>query len=120
MGGQGLFDFGEEVGAANLVKLIGNFLIGSAAYSLTEALSMAEKNGVDPKAVIDMLTQSLFAGQVYQNYGMRIATKTPPYTQRDIPLKDIGLFIETAQQVESTTPIANLLLNFLRSGEGNA
>jgi 3-hydroxyisobutyrate dehydrogenase-like beta-hydroxyacid dehydrogenase len=55
MGGQGLFDFGEEVGAATLVKLVGNFLIGSAAHSLREALSMAEKNGVDPKAVVDML-----------------------------------------------------------------
>ena len=44
MGGQGIFDFGEEVGAATLVKLVGNFLIASAGYSLREALSMAEKN----------------------------------------------------------------------------
>ncbi|MGY4691769.1 NAD(P)-binding domain-containing protein [Salibacterium sp. K-3] len=27
MGGQGLFDFREEVGAATIVKLVGNFLI---------------------------------------------------------------------------------------------
>jgi 3-hydroxyisobutyrate dehydrogenase-like beta-hydroxyacid dehydrogenase len=42
---------GEAVGAATLVKLIENFLITSAGYSMSEALQVAEKAGVDPKAV---------------------------------------------------------------------
>ena len=120
MGGQGIFDFGEEVGAANIVKLIGNFLIGSAGYSLKEALSMAEKNGVDPKAVVDMLTQTLFPAPIYQSYGKRIAEKTVLFSQSAIPLKDTGLFKKTAQQVESATPIASLLYELLRSDEGKA
>jgi 3-hydroxyisobutyrate dehydrogenase-like beta-hydroxyacid dehydrogenase len=118
MGGQGIFDFGEEVGAATLVKLVGNFLIGSAGYALREALSMAEKNGVDPKAVVDMLTQTLFPAPIYQSYGKMIAEKTMPLNQSKIPLKDVGLFKKTAQQVESSTPIANLLYDLLRSNEG--
>jgi 3-hydroxyisobutyrate dehydrogenase-like beta-hydroxyacid dehydrogenase len=120
MGGQGIFDFGEAVGAATLVKLVGNFLIGSAGYSLREALSMAEKNGVDPKAVVDMLTQTLFPSPIYQNYGKRIAEKTASFSQSAIPLKDLGLFKKTAQQAESSTPIASLLLDLLRSDEGRA
>src|SRR5260370_33562954 len=110
MGGQGIFDFGEAVGAATLVKLVGNFLIMSAGYSLREALSMAENNGVDPKAVIDMLTRTLFPAPIYQNYGMRIAenTKASPFSQSKIPLKDVGLFKTTAQQGESPKPIASL------------
>ena len=115
MGGQGLFDFGEEVGAATLVKLVGNFLISSAGYSMREALSMAEKNGVDPKAVIDMLTRTLFPAPIYQSYGKRIAEKAAPFGQRRIPLKDVGLFKKTAQQVESPTPIASLLHDLLSS-----
>ncbi len=118
MGGQGLFDFGEEVGAATLVKLVGNFLISSAGYSLREALSMAEKNGVDPQAVIDMLTHTLFPAPIYQSYGKRIAEKAEPFSQNAIPLKDVGLFKKTAQQVESPTPIARLLSDLLRSDEG--
>src|SRR5205807_6992940 len=117
-GGQGIFDFGEEVGAATLVKLVGNFLIVSAGYSLREALSMAENNGVDPKAVVDMLTQTLFPAPIYQSYGKRIAEKTAPFGQNAIPLKDVGLFKTTAQQVESSTPIASLLHDLLRSAEG--
>jgi 3-hydroxyisobutyrate dehydrogenase-like beta-hydroxyacid dehydrogenase len=114
MGAQGIFDFGAEVGAATLVKLVGNFLIGSAGYSMREALLMAEKNGVDPKAVIDMLTQTLFPAPIYQNYGRRIAENTVPFSQNKIPLKDMGLFQKTAQQVESPTPIASLLEGLLR------
>jgi 3-hydroxyisobutyrate dehydrogenase-like beta-hydroxyacid dehydrogenase len=120
MGGQGLFDFGEEVGAATLVKLVGNFLIVSAARSLNEALSMAEKNEVDPKAVVDMLTQTLFPAPIYQSYGKMIAEKTLPVSQSNIPLKDIGLFKKTAQQVESPTPIASHLHDLLRSDEGRS
>lgn len=119
MGAQGIFDFGPEVGAATLVKLVGNFLIGSAAYSMQEALSMAAKNGVDPKAVIDMLTQTLLNAPIYQSYGKRIAeaitTGQTAVSQSKIPLKDTGLFEKTAQQVESPTPIANLLLNLMNS-----
>jgi 3-hydroxyisobutyrate dehydrogenase-like beta-hydroxyacid dehydrogenase len=122
MGGQGLFDFGEEVGAATLVKLVGNFLIGSAAHSLREALSMAEKNGVDPKAVVDMLTHTLFPAPIYQSYGKMIAEKTVTFNhnQSAIGLKDLGFFKKTAQQVESPTPIASLLYDLLRSDEGRA
>ncbi|GHO84930.1 NAD(P)-dependent oxidoreductase [Dictyobacter formicarum] len=117
MGGQGIFDFGEEVGAATLVKLVGNFLIVSAGHSMREALLMARNNGVDPKAVIDMLTQTLFPAPIYQSYGKRIAEITAPFTQNAIPLKDIGLFKKTAQQVESPTPIASLLDDLLRGDE---
>jgi len=118
MGGQGIFDFGEEVGAATLVKLVGNFLISSAGYSMREALRMAEKNGVDPRAVVDMLTQTLFPAPIYQSYGRRIAENTAPFSQTAIPLKDVGLFKKTAQQVESPTPIASLLQDLLISAAG--
>ena len=115
MGGQGIFDFGEEIGAATLVKLVGNFLIVSAGYSMREALSMAEKSGVDPKAVADMLTSTLFSAPIYQSYSRRIAGNTAPFTQNAIPLKDVGLFQTNAQQVNSPTPIAHLLHDLLRA-----
>lgn len=117
MGAQGIFDIGEDAGSANMVKLIGNFLIGSTAYAMREALAIARKNGVDPMAVINMLTQSLLPGYIFQNYGKRIAESDAPFTagQNAIPLKDVGLLKETAQQVDASTPIANLLLDLLNN-----
>jgi 3-hydroxyisobutyrate dehydrogenase-like beta-hydroxyacid dehydrogenase len=102
LGAQGIFDFGEQVGAASTVKLAGNFLIIAAGRSLAEALTMAEKTGVDPKAVVEI-------------YGKLIAEKTAPWGQSDIPHKDLSLFTATAQAVESPTPIAGLLLELTRN-----
>ncbi len=107
MGAQGIFDFGEEVGAATLVKLVGNFLIASAGYSMRGALAMARNNGVDPKAVVDMLTQTLLDAPIYKSYGKRIAENNAPFTQNAIPLKDVGLFKKTAQQVELDSLLAS-------------
>jgi len=113
MGAQGLYDFGEAIGAATTVKLVGNFMIGAAARSLMEGLSLAEKNGCDPRAVVAMLTETLFPAPIYQTYGKMIAEKTlPPPNQGagDIGRKDLGLFQKTGAQVGSPTPLANFML----------
>ena len=65
----------KNIGAANVVKLIGNYMIFSAAQSMREGLELAEKNGVDPGAVVNMLTTTLFNAPIYQSYGKRIAEK---------------------------------------------
>lgn len=120
MGAQGIFDFGAEVGAANIVKLVGNFLIISAAHSIGEALLMADENGVDPKAVHDMLTQTIFACSTYRNHGQRIVENphVALFGQSLIPLKDVGLFERTAQQADAPTPIAHFLLDMLKREAG--
>ena len=53
--GQGLFDFGEDPGAANVVKLCGNFTLAAAIETLAEMLTLAEKSGVSKKAVAEMI-----------------------------------------------------------------
>ncbi len=118
MGAQGIFDFGEEIGAATIVKLVGNFLLISASCSLAESLAMADKMGVDPKSVVGMLTQTLFPAPIYQSYGKTIAEKGKPFSQVDIPLKDLGLFQAIAQGFHLPTPIAGSLLDLVESSKG--
>jgi 3-hydroxyisobutyrate dehydrogenase-like beta-hydroxyacid dehydrogenase len=109
--GQGTFDFGEESGAANVVKLAGNFLIVSAMEAMAEALTLAEKNGISRSAVIDMLGQTLFAAPVYRNYGRAIAEKrhTPAGFQLSLGLKDVNLVLQTAAEASMPMPVASLL-----------
>jgi len=64
-----------------------------------------------------MLTQTLFPAPIYQSYGKMIAEGTAPFSQSQIPLKDVGLFKNTAQQVESPTPMSRHLHDLLRSDE---
>lgn len=111
MGAQAVFDFGDQVGAATTVKLAGNFLIISAAASLTEALSLAKGNGVDPQAVVDMLTATLFPAPIYRNYGRSVAEGIAGLNRSAIPGKDLGLFQRSAEAVGSPARIADLLLS---------
>jgi 3-hydroxyisobutyrate dehydrogenase-like beta-hydroxyacid dehydrogenase len=119
MGGLNIFDFGEEVGAANQVKLVGNFMIASAVYTIKEALTMVEKNGGDPKAVMDMLTQTLFNAPIYKRYGQVVVAKEDHlFTRNKIPLKDVGIFKKTSEQVDSPVPMSSLLYDLLSMEQG--
>lgn len=109
--GQGIFDFGEEPGAANVVKLANNFLIAAAMEAIAEALTLAEKNGVDRSQVIELIGQTGFACPIYQNYGKAIAHKryAPPGFNLSLGLKDVGLVLQTANEVMMPMPFASLL-----------
>ena len=112
MGAAGVFDFGEQVGAATTVKLVGNFMIGAAARSLAEGLTVAEAAGCDPKAVIAMLTTTLFPAPIYQSYGRMIADKTLVMnpSQAAIGRKDGALFRAMAAGVGAATPMADFMV----------
>jgi 3-hydroxyisobutyrate dehydrogenase-like beta-hydroxyacid dehydrogenase len=113
LGAQGIFDFGAAIGAATLVKIVGNFLIISASRSLVEGLTLADKAGVDPSAVVNMLTSTLFPAPIYKSYGKMIAEKTAPVMQSGIPVKDLGLFMHIADGVGAPAPISMRLREML-------
>jgi 3-hydroxyisobutyrate dehydrogenase-like beta-hydroxyacid dehydrogenase len=109
--GQGVFDFGESVGAANVVKLAGNFLIVSALEAMAEAFTLAEKNGIDRTKVAELFGQTLFACPIYQNYGRLIAQEQyqPAGFKLSLGLKDVTLALQTARDSQMPMPLASLL-----------
>ena len=116
--GQEVYDFGNDPAAANVIKLAGNFLIVSAIEAMSEAFSFVEKNGVAPKLLYDLITQTLFACHVYQNHGKAILEQrfVPPGFRLALGSKDIRLVRDTARQSEVPMPLASLLEDrFLRS-----
>jgi 3-hydroxyisobutyrate dehydrogenase-like beta-hydroxyacid dehydrogenase len=109
--GQDVFDFGENPAAANILKLIGNFLMVAAMDAIAEALALAEKSGMDRSQVMQMLAQTLFPCPVYQGYGQTIAQKrsTSVGARLSILLKDIGLVLQEATGATVPMPLASLL-----------
>ena|SRR5487761_532653 len=105
------FDFGEDAGAANVVKLCGNFLLAAAIEAMAEAFTLAEKNGIDRKLAAETLTQTLFPCPVYQGYGKHIAENVyePAGFRLALGLKDIGLVLQTAGSSPMPMPLASLL-----------
>ena len=116
--GRAIFDYGEEPGAANVVKLTGNFLIAAALESMAEAYTMAEANGVDRVKVAEMLGKTLFACPVYQRYGEMVASKrhTPAGFALKLGLKDVELVLKTAGEAGVPTPVAAVLRDRLIAG----
>jgi 3-hydroxyisobutyrate dehydrogenase-like beta-hydroxyacid dehydrogenase len=109
--GQAVFEFGEEPGAANVTKLVGNFLIAANLEAMSEAFAMAEKQGVERAAVADLLAKTLFACPIYQGYGKAIAEKrfTPVGFRLALGLKDVELALRTAREVTMAMPVASLV-----------
>jgi 3-hydroxyisobutyrate dehydrogenase-like beta-hydroxyacid dehydrogenase len=96
---------------ANIVKLCGNFLIVSAMEAMAEAMTLAEKNGIDRTAVASMFGQTLFACTIYQGYGRAIAEKRhmPAGFQLSLGLKDVNLVLDAAEQARMPMPVASLV-----------
>lgn len=114
---QGIYDFGEDVGGANIAKLAGNFLIVSALEAMAEAFTLAEKNGLDRATIADMMGQTLFACPIYQNYGKAIAAKVyePAGFKLALGLKDLTLALEAAQASHVPMPIGSVVRDRLLS-----
>jgi 3-hydroxyisobutyrate dehydrogenase-like beta-hydroxyacid dehydrogenase len=109
--GQGVFELGEDPGAANVVKLASNYLLAAAIEAMAEAFTLAEKNGVGRGLVADLLVQTLFDCPVYRNYGKQIAEQRyePGLFKLSLGLKDLRLVLQTADASAVPMPLASLL-----------
>ena len=122
--GQGVYDFGEAPGAANVVKLSGNFLLTAAIECLAESAAVAEKNGVPRRDLITFFIQTLFNCPIYNNYGKRLIDADFDNVGFSLPraLKDMNLADQIATTGRAPAPVLGLLrdrfLAALANGRG--
>lgn len=120
--GQGFFDFGEDAGAANVVKLCGNFLVAATIESLAEMFTLAEKNGVNKKAVAEMIGKF---SPMHAGYANQIAHQKfePAGFRLVLGLKDVTLITQLAAASTTPMPLASLLhdrwISSVAKGRGN-
>jgi 3-hydroxyisobutyrate dehydrogenase-like beta-hydroxyacid dehydrogenase len=123
--GQRTWRVGREPHQANAVKLAGNFLIASAIESMAEAGMMVERYGVRPGDMLKILSSTLFAAPVYQNYGGMIAERRyePAAFRLALGLKDLRLVLEAAEGARTPMPFASVLrdhlLEAMAQGDGD-
>jgi 3-hydroxyisobutyrate dehydrogenase-like beta-hydroxyacid dehydrogenase len=109
--GQRTFIVGEKPSSANLLKLIGNFMLASAIETLGEAIALGRKAGLDAALVLEVLTGTLFPTPVYKNYGGMIARQDfePAGFKLPLGLKDVRLVMAAAESLNVPLPIASLV-----------
>jgi 3-hydroxyisobutyrate dehydrogenase-like beta-hydroxyacid dehydrogenase len=108
--GQRLFVIGEDVAAANLVKLAGNVLTAATLESVGEVLALLRKAGIDPRVGYDVLTNSLFDSRVHRVYGEKILDeKYSPGMAVPLAVKDLRLALAEAEHHAVPMPVASLV-----------
>ena len=115
---QSVYEFGDEPAAANVVKLAGNFLIASAIEAMSEAMTMAEKSGIDRQALLNLLTETVFNCPAYKSYGQTIVKQQYDESvgfKLPLGLKDMNLVLQQAREAETPMPLAQLLQNRLQT-----
>jgi 3-hydroxyisobutyrate dehydrogenase-like beta-hydroxyacid dehydrogenase len=122
--GQKLLVAGERPAIANVIKLIGNFLLGSMIESLSEAFALGRKSGVDEELLYEFLTTALFPAPVYRNYGEAIfrGRFEPARFTASLGLKDIHLVLAAAEAERVPMPVASVVRDRLltATARGNA
>jgi 3-hydroxyisobutyrate dehydrogenase-like beta-hydroxyacid dehydrogenase len=110
-GALNVWDFGDNVTAANTIKLCGNFLIASALEAIGESVNLASNSGVDAQQMWKMLSGTLFNAPVYINYSNIILQKKfePAAFSMKLGLKDMNLVLQQAKAVNQQMPLASLI-----------
>jgi 3-hydroxyisobutyrate dehydrogenase-like beta-hydroxyacid dehydrogenase len=123
--GQRTFVVSDQPHTANLVKLSGNFLLASAIETVSEAVALVGKAGVNRQQYVDILTSTLFAAPAYQIYGGLIARQEfePAGMAASLGLKDVRLVLAAAEGLQVPLPVASVLrdrlLTLVATGGGH-
>jgi len=115
-----IYDLGERVEVANVVKLGYNFLIAAAIEAMGEAAALVERCGANRARFLRMLVEfPLFKGTVYQGYGRMIGDRD--YSDARFPvalgLKDVELVLQAAERVDLPLPYAGIVHGHLLAAQ---
>src|SRR5258706_4564820 len=109
--GQSIGRVGADPSQANLVKLIGNFMLTAIVETLGEACAVAGKAGVDPMRLVELLTNAPFNAPPYKIYGPAIAAQRFQPAGFALPLgqNDNRLMLAAAEALGVPLPVASLV-----------
>ena len=94
-----VWPLGEKAPMANIAKLAANFALACAIECMGEACALARRNGLEPEALMELFTGTLFAAPAYRVYGPVIAQQRfePAGFLLTHGLKDIRQAIEAGE-----------------------
>jgi putative dehydrogenase len=106
MGSKVVF-MGEEPGQGATAKAVNQLLCGAHLAIAAEALSLAEKLGVDTQAMLDIVSGSAASSWMLRDRGARMLEREPRVTSAvDIFVKDLGIVLEAGRDAKAALPMA--------------
>jgi len=118
MGSKVVF-MGEEPGQGATAKAVNQLLCGAHLAIAAEALSLAEKLGVDTRAMLDIVSGSAASSWMLRDRGARMLEREPRVTSAvDIFVKDLGIVLEAGCDAKAALPMAALAHQLFLSVSG--
>ncbi len=122
--GQKTWPMGTDPARAISVKLAGNLMIAAAIEAMAEATALGMAHGVSSAALLDVLTNTIFACPAYKSYGASIAAGRyePASFKLRLGLKDVRLALQAGDEANVPLPFGSVLrdtfLSTVAQGDG--
>jgi 2-hydroxy-3-oxopropionate reductase len=102
-------------GAGQVAKACNQLVVASTIQAVAEALTLAERAGVDPRRVREALLGGFAGSKILEIHGQRMldGTFTPGFRSR-LHLKDARIVLDTAEMVGSAVPAFEVAADALR------
>ncbi|MDK9697628.1 MAG: NAD(P)-dependent oxidoreductase [Siculibacillus sp.] len=111
-----VFHIGEAVGDGSKVKIVNNMLAAVNLVAAGEAMALAERMGLDPRTVFDVVRASSGASFVFDTRMGRVVEGDPSvHAAAHILTKDVGLACAAAREAASPSPLADLAAEVFRA-----
>jgi 3-hydroxyisobutyrate dehydrogenase-like beta-hydroxyacid dehydrogenase len=102
-----------EAGMGHVVKVINQVIVGLTIEAVAEALTLAEKSGVDPRLVQQALKGGFADSKILQLHGTRMIKRSyEPGGKATIQLKDLRLARALAETAAVRLPHVESLITF--------
>lgn len=102
-------------GAGQMMKMVNQIAVGGALIALCEALSFAQKAGLDIAQARDMVGSGAAGSWAFENYGPKILNSDwSPGFSIENQVKDFVYCAEAAAEIDATIPGTNLVHKLLQ------
>jgi 3-hydroxyisobutyrate dehydrogenase len=105
--GDKVFHVGEKPGQGATVKTVNQLLCGVHIAAAAEALSLAEKAGIDGRVLFSIMEGSAASSWMLKDRGPRMHEPDPAVTSAvDIFVKDLGIVLDAGRAARTALPLA--------------
>ena len=104
-----------ESGAGQLTKMVNQICIAGLVQSLSEGINFAQKAGLDPKAVVEVISQGAAGSWQMLNRHETMANNAFDFGFAvDLMRKDLGICLATAEENGASLPVTALVDQFYK------
>jgi L-threonate 2-dehydrogenase len=105
--GANLYFVGEKPGQGAAMKIVNQLLCGVHIAAAAEGLALAEKEGIDPKVALEILSNAAASSWMLKNRGPRMVEDDGRVNSAvDIFVKDLGLVLDAGRNAKMGLPLA--------------